>query len=230
MRILIAEDDTILTDGLSRALRKSGYAVDCVDSGTRADAALSAQSYDAVILDLGLPGISGFEVLKRLRSRAAKVPVLILTAADSVEQRVRGPRPGRRRLHGQAVLALGTGGAGARHRAPPRRLGDAAGQHRQPHLRPGRTGRARQRPQRRAVGARDRPAGDPDPARGTAGEQGADRRSPVRMGRRGEPQRDRGLCASPAQEDRGQRRGDQHRARAGLLPAAAGAPDEAPSA
>jgi len=90
MRILIAEDDTILTDGLSRALRKSGYAVDCVDTGTRADAALSAQSYDAVILDLGLPGISGFEVLKRLRSRAAKVPVLILTAADSVEQRVRG--------------------------------------------------------------------------------------------------------------------------------------------
>ena len=90
MRILIAEDDTILTDGLSRALRKSGYAVDCVDTGTRADAALSAQTYDAVILDLGLPGISGFEVLKRLRSRAAKVPVLILTAADSVEQRVRG--------------------------------------------------------------------------------------------------------------------------------------------
>ena len=86
MRILIAEDDTILTDGLSRALRKSGYAVDCVDTGTRADAALSAQTYDAVILDLGLPGISGFEVLKRLRSRAAKVPVLILTAADSVEQ------------------------------------------------------------------------------------------------------------------------------------------------
>jgi two-component system OmpR family response regulator len=90
MRILIAEDDTILTDGLSRALRKSGYAVDCVDTGTRADSALSAQTYDAVILDLGLPGISGFEVLKRLRSRADKVPVLILTAADSVEQRVRG--------------------------------------------------------------------------------------------------------------------------------------------
>ena len=63
MRILIAEDDTILTDGLSRALRKSGYAVDCVDTGTRADAALSAQTYDAVMLVVRLGGLSGFVVL-----------------------------------------------------------------------------------------------------------------------------------------------------------------------
>jgi len=90
LRILIAEDDSTLTDGLSRALRKSGYAVDCVESGPRADSALSTQVYDAVILDLGLPGLTGLEVLKRLRARGAKVPVLILTAADSIEQRVRG--------------------------------------------------------------------------------------------------------------------------------------------
>ena len=175
MRILIAEDDTILTDGLSRALRKSGYAVDCVDTGTRADAALSAQTYDAVILDLGLPGISGFEVLKRLRSRAAKVPVLILTAADSVEQRVRG-------------LDLGADD----FMAKPFSL---------------RTG--------------DRTARDPHPARRTPGQQGADRRSPLRMGRGSEPQRHRGLRSPAAQEDRGQRRGDQHGTRPGLLPAAA---------
>ena len=127
MRILIAEDDTILTDGLSRALRKSGYAVDCVDTGTRADAALSAQTYDAVILDLGLPGISGFEVLKRLRSRGGQG-----AGADPHGRgfgRAAGarPRPRRRRLHGQAVLAVGTRGAGAGDRPPPCRLGDAAG-------------------------------------------------------------------------------------------------------
>lgn len=91
MRILIAEDDAVLADGLSRALRKAGYAVDCVTSGSDADTAVATnQEYDLLILDLGLPGLSGTEVLKRLRARNARVPVLILTANDSVEQRVRG--------------------------------------------------------------------------------------------------------------------------------------------
>lgn len=91
MRILIAEDDAVLADGLSRALRKAGYAVDCVNSGSDADTAVATnQEYDLLILDLGLPGLSGTEVLKRLRARNARVPVLILTANDSVEQRVRG--------------------------------------------------------------------------------------------------------------------------------------------
>ncbi|HEU0204000.1 MAG TPA: response regulator transcription factor [Burkholderiaceae bacterium] len=90
MRILIAEDDPVLADGLSRSLRTSGYAVDVVDGGEAADSAVAAQTYDLVILDLGLPRISGLEVLRRLRARSSKVPVLILTAADSVEQRVRG--------------------------------------------------------------------------------------------------------------------------------------------
>jgi two-component system OmpR family response regulator len=90
MRILIAEDDSVLRDGLSRSLRDSGYAVDVVASGSDADTALTAQTFDLVILDLGLPGKSGEEVIKRLRSRNNAVPVLILTAADSVEQRVRG--------------------------------------------------------------------------------------------------------------------------------------------
>jgi two-component system OmpR family response regulator len=90
MRVLLAEDDTVLADALCRALRKAGYAVDWVTSGSDADSALVAQAYDLLILDLGLPRMPGMEVLKRLRGREAQVPVLILTAADSVEQRVRG--------------------------------------------------------------------------------------------------------------------------------------------
>jgi two-component system OmpR family response regulator len=90
LRILIAEDDPVLADGLSRSLRASGYAVDVVEGGDAADAALVAQSFDLVILDLGLPRLSGLEVLRRLRGRGVGVPVLILTADDGVEQRVRG--------------------------------------------------------------------------------------------------------------------------------------------
>lgn len=90
MRILIAEDDRVLADGLSRSLRAGGYAVDVVDTGDNAESALLAQPYDLVILDLGLPRVPGLEVLRRLRARRINVPVLILTAVDSVEQRVRG--------------------------------------------------------------------------------------------------------------------------------------------
>jgi len=90
MRILIAEDDQVLADGLLRSLRAAGYAADHVTSGSEADAALAAHEFDLVILDLGLPRLHGFEVLRRLRGRGSSVPVLILTAADSVEQRVKG--------------------------------------------------------------------------------------------------------------------------------------------
>jgi two-component system OmpR family response regulator len=90
VRILLAEDDSVLGDGLSRSLRQSGYAVDCVKSGSDADSALSTQEFDLLILDLGLPRLSGMEVLRRLRARDSHLPVLILTASDSVEQRVKG--------------------------------------------------------------------------------------------------------------------------------------------
>ena len=90
MRILIAEDDQVLADGLLRALRASGYAVDQVSSGSEADAALASHEFDLVILDLGLPRMHGFDVLRKLRARGSSMPVLILTAADSVEQRVKG--------------------------------------------------------------------------------------------------------------------------------------------
>lgn len=94
MRILLVEDDAVLVDGLSRSLRRHGYAVDAVTDGLAADTALcshmAAPVYDLMILDLGLPKLSGLEVLKRARARDNVLPVLILTAADSVEQRVAG--------------------------------------------------------------------------------------------------------------------------------------------
>lgn len=90
MRILIAEDDPVLADGLTRSLRGSEYAVDCVKDGAAADHALSTQAYDLAIIDLGLPRIDGFEVIKRLRRRSPTPPVLILTARDALQDRVRG--------------------------------------------------------------------------------------------------------------------------------------------
>ena len=90
MRILLAEDDGVLADGLTRSLRQSGYATDCVKTGQEADSALSTQDFDLLILDLGLPKLAGLEVLRRLRSRNSRLPVLILTANDSVDQRVKG--------------------------------------------------------------------------------------------------------------------------------------------
>ena len=90
MRILIAEDDPLLADGLTRSLRSGEYAVDCVHDGAAADHALSTQTYDLAIVDLGLPRMDGFEVIKRLRRNAATPPVLILTARDALQDRVRG--------------------------------------------------------------------------------------------------------------------------------------------
>jgi two-component system OmpR family response regulator len=90
MRILVAEDDAILADGVTRTLRQSGYAVDWVKNGAEADIALESDDFDLLILDIGLPKKSGLDVLKRLRARDSRLPVLILTALDGVNDRVRG--------------------------------------------------------------------------------------------------------------------------------------------
>ncbi len=90
MRVLIVEDDPLLGDGLSRSLTQADYAVDLVTDGGAADAVLATQAYDLVILDLGLPKLDGFEVLKRLRRRASATPVLVLTARDTLDDRVKG--------------------------------------------------------------------------------------------------------------------------------------------
>ena len=90
MRILIAEDDAIMADGLTRSLRQAGYVVDRVGTGPEADSALTRGEFDLLILDLGLPKMGGLEVLRRLRARQSPLPVLILTALDGVSDRVRG--------------------------------------------------------------------------------------------------------------------------------------------
>jgi two-component system, OmpR family, response regulator len=90
MRILVAEDDAVLAEALQRSLRESGHAVDWVKNGAEAEGAVTLEDFDLLILDLGLPKTSGLDVLKRLRARDSRLPVLILTAADGVRDRVRG--------------------------------------------------------------------------------------------------------------------------------------------
>lgn len=90
MRLLLVEDDLILKDGLERSFTKSGYAVDVITDGERANQLLTYQEYDVIVLDLGLPKLDGFEVLKRLRGRGNTTPVLILTAIDDTHSRVKG--------------------------------------------------------------------------------------------------------------------------------------------
>jgi DNA-binding response OmpR family regulator len=90
MRILVAEDDSLLARGLTDLLVRAGHAVDRVETGVQADKALRGASYDLLVLDIGLPDIDGFEVLRRLRARRAATNVLVLTARDAVEDRVHG--------------------------------------------------------------------------------------------------------------------------------------------
>ncbi len=89
MRILLVEDDALLADGLARSLRQSGYLVEVAGDGLMADRWLEAEAFDLTILDLGLPGLDGTQVLQRLRSRKQAMPVLILSARMALEERVR---------------------------------------------------------------------------------------------------------------------------------------------
>lgn len=89
MRILLIEDDTPLADGLQRALRHAGHAVDWASRGSEAESLLGAQEYDIAILDLGLPDIDGGELLSRLRERKLRTPVLVLSAREATDERVR---------------------------------------------------------------------------------------------------------------------------------------------
>lgn len=90
MRILLIEDDELLGDGLRTGLVQYGYAVDWLKDGVAADQALKTENFDLVVLDLGLPKMSGISVLQNLRSRGLTMPVLILTARESIEDRVKG--------------------------------------------------------------------------------------------------------------------------------------------
>lgn len=90
MRILLAEDDSMLGDGLRAGLRQMGFQVDWVRDGVAAERELRAVDYAAAVLDLGLPGKDGMEVLQALRAARNTTPVLVLTARDAVPDRIRG--------------------------------------------------------------------------------------------------------------------------------------------
>jgi two-component system OmpR family response regulator len=88
MRTLVAEDDASIGAAIVACLESGGHIVDCVTSGRHADQALANGSFDLLILDLGLPGLDGTEVLRRLRQRGAGMPVLVITARDALKERV----------------------------------------------------------------------------------------------------------------------------------------------
>jgi len=90
MRILLAEDDLLLGDGLRTGLRQLGFQVDWVRDGNAAERELRAEPYAAAVLDLGLPGQDGLDVLAAARRNGVTLPVLVLTARDAVPDRIRG--------------------------------------------------------------------------------------------------------------------------------------------
>lgn len=90
MRLLLVEDDVMIGEAVLDALRAEHYAVDWVRDGGLADTALRSEPYDLVLLDLGLPGRSGLDVLRALRARRETVPVLVATARDAIGDRIAG--------------------------------------------------------------------------------------------------------------------------------------------
>ncbi len=90
MRILLAEDDPLLGDGLQAGLRQMGFQVDWVRDGVAADRELRSQDYAAAVLDLGLPRMDGMDVLAKVRASGHTLPILVLTARDAITDRVRG--------------------------------------------------------------------------------------------------------------------------------------------
>lgn len=94
MRVLLVEDDVVLADGISRVLRGYGMAVDVVHNGLDADAMLQRSDAAVAVVDIGVPGIDGFEIVRRLRARGSALPVLLLTARDAIQDRVFGLETG----------------------------------------------------------------------------------------------------------------------------------------
>lgn len=94
VRILLVEDDRLLGDGIRAGLAQAGFTVDWVEDGRAADLALDAEDFALVVLDLILPKLSGLELLRRLRARKDSIPVLVLTARDTVADRIVGLNAG----------------------------------------------------------------------------------------------------------------------------------------
>ena len=94
MRVLLVEDDVVLADGISRVLRGYGMVVDVVHNGLDADAMLQRSEVTVAVVDIGVPGIDGFEIVRRLRARGSALTVLLLTAGDAIQDRVFGLETG----------------------------------------------------------------------------------------------------------------------------------------
>jgi two-component system OmpR family response regulator/two-component system response regulator QseB len=122
MRVLVVEDDTLLGHAVQAGLREFGNAVDWVTDGAAAERALRAETYGAIVLDLGLPKLSGLDLLRALRGRSDRTPVLVLTARDTVEDRIKGLDAG---ADDYLVKPFDMGELGARLRALVRRAAGA---------------------------------------------------------------------------------------------------------
>lgn len=90
MRLLLVEDDELLGDGVKTGLSQDGYTVDWLKDGESAEAALKTETFDLIVLDLGLPKLSGLHLLQHIRHQGIATPVLILTARETIEDRVKG--------------------------------------------------------------------------------------------------------------------------------------------
>lgn len=90
MRILLLEDDKMIAEALSDMLHAAGFAVDCVADGIAAENALQPEIYDIALLDIGVPGLDGLSVLRHLRAKNCDLPVILITARDTVEERING--------------------------------------------------------------------------------------------------------------------------------------------
>jgi two-component system, OmpR family, response regulator len=124
MRILLSEDDAMIGDAVQRGLKHHGFTVDWVRDGVQAEQALAVESYDLLLLDLGLPRREGLDVLRALRRRGADLPVMIITARDAVTDRVSGLDAG---ADDYVVKPFDLAELAARIRALLRRRGGRAG-------------------------------------------------------------------------------------------------------
>jgi two-component system response regulator MprA len=125
MRILIVDDDRSLRDALRRTLLLAGYEVETAPGGAEGLESIAGRAPDAVVLDIGMPDIDGLEVCRRLRAAGERVPVLMLTARDAVEDRIDGLDAG---ADDYLIKPFDVGELKARLRALLRRSGDATGQ------------------------------------------------------------------------------------------------------